>query len=387
MLNEPSVFSSSDSAPQDISEDKPKSLKSPIFEQIETMVAEVCDIYEVDYNPPPPASIRFTGRLRVDSEKAYTRLDEQFSPLDYYAALATNDEGQHVIVALKGRVNPIERPKWPHAVLLVLTILSLLFVGAQQSSAENGDDFFLLDGWPFALGMILILGTHELGHYVAARRHNLNVSLPYFIPFPLHIFGTLGAFILFREPMRNRKQLFDVGVAGPLAGLIVAIPVLFIGLATSDVQTLPQNEDYMFEGDSLFYSAAKYLVFGELLPNDNEDVFINQVAWAGWTGLLLTALNLIPAGQLDGGHVIYTLLGNRTRDLYWPMLVVMIVLSMLSQVWWMLLFLFLLFGRLYAVPLDSITPLDPRRRWLAYLTLVIFVLVFVPMPLQIITAG
>lgn len=387
MLNEPSVFSSSDTSPQDSVEDKPISLKNPLFEQFETAVTEVLDIYEIDTNPPPPASIRFTGRLRVDSESAYETLDEQFKPLDYYAALATNDEGQHVVMALKGRVKPVERPRWPHVVLLILTILSLLFVGAQQASAENGDGFFLLDGWPFALGMILILGTHELGHYFAARRHNLNVSLPYFFPFPLHIFGTLGAFILFREPMRNRKQLFDVGVAGPLAGLVVAIPVLFIGLATSDVQPLPKDENYMLEGDSLFYSAAKYVVFGELLPNEDEDVFINQVAWAGWTGLLLTALNLIPAGQLDGGHIIYTLLGNRTRDLYWPMLVVMIVLSMLSQIWWMLMFLFLLFGRVYAVPLDSITPLDPRRRWLAYAALVILVLVFVPMPLQIISVG
>lgn len=385
MLNEPSVFSSSDTTIQDVSEEKPQQPPNALMGQIEEMVAAVFDVYSVDYNPPPPASIRFTGRLRVDSERAFAQLDEQFKPLDFYVALATDEQDQHVIAALKGRVKPVSRPLWPHVVLFVLTILSLLFVGAQQSGAANGGDVFLLDGWPFALSMILILGTHELGHYFAARRHKLNVSLPYFVPFPLHIFGTLGAFILFREPMRNRKELFDVGVAGPLAGLIVAIPVLFIGLTTSEVEPLPQDESYMIEGDSLLYSFAKLVVFGEILPDDNKDVFINQVAWAGWTGLLLTALNLIPAGQLDGGHVMYTLLGNRMRKMYWPVLAVLFVLSLLSTVWWMLMFLFLLFGRFYAVPLDSLTPLDSRRRRLAYMTLAIFVLVFVPMPLQIVT--
>lgn len=387
MLNEPSAF-----LPDDAAQDEPHvrsqdRAQDALTAQLASLVATVFDVYSVEHNPPPPVLVRFTGKLRIDSEAAYAQLDAQFDALDCHVLLATNEEGQHVIMAIKGRVRPRPRPLWPHMLLFVLTVLSLLLVGAMQATSGADDEgLFLLDGWPFALSMMLILGTHEFGHYIAARRHKMSVSLPYFIPFPLHIFGTLGAFILFREPMPNRKIMFDVGVAGPLAGLIVAVPVLLIGLATSHVEPLPQDEDYMVEGNSIFYAAAKYVVFGEFLPDDDKDVFVNQVAWAGWSGLLLTALNLIPAGQLDGEHIIYTLLGERARRLYWPLGAVFVFLSLLSSVWWLLAFLFFMFGRFYATPLDSITPLDARRRWIAYLALAIFVLIFVPLPLQMVAA-
>lgn len=386
MLNEPSAFLTGDSPVAEQAEAQYPPRDS-IFDQIETLVSAVFDIYTVDYDPMPPAVVRYGGRLRVDSEQAYAQLDEQFKALDCHIAMRTDDQGQHVILALKGRVQAPERPLWPHVLLFMLTLLSLLFVGAMQAAGNRGSEsLFLLDGWPFAVSMMLILGAHEFGHYITARRHGLNVSLPYFIPFPLHVFGTLGAFILFREPTPNRKVMFDVGVAGPLAGLVVALPVLLLGLMTSEIKPLPQDEDYMIEGDSILYATAKYWVFGEFLPNDDdEDVFVNQVAWAGWSGLLLTALNLIPAGQLDGGHIMYTLLGERARQLYWPMVAVFVALSLLSSVWWLLTFLFLMFGRFYAVPLDNVTPLDSRRRRLAYLAFVIFVLIFVPLPLRMVT--
>jgi len=181
--------------------------------------------------------------------------------------------------------------------------------------------------------------------------------------------------------MRNRKVLFDVGVAGPLAGLVVALPILFIGLATSNIEPLP-TEAYMLEGDSLLYAVAKYAIFGEWLPSGQEDVFINQLAKAGWTGLFITGLNLIPLGQLDGGHVLFTLLGKRAYRLYYPILGLFLLLSLFNSAWilWTLLLMFL--GRAYAVPLDNITQLGRRRRWLGYAAMVIFLLVFVPNPLQ-----
>lgn len=387
MLNEPSVLVPDDDAQGESSDRVQSHPHDPLTGQLESLVATVFDVQSIDHNPPPPALARFTGTLRVDSETAYARLDEQFVALDCHVLLATTDEGQHVIIAIKGRIRPRARPLWPHVLLFVLTVLSLLLVGAMQEASRAEDDgLFLLDGWPFAVSMMAILGTHEFGHYIAARRHHMSVSLPYFIPFPLHVFGTLGAFIMFREPIPNRKIMFDVGVSGPLAGLIIAVPVLFIGLATSTVEPLPQDEDYMVEGNSLFYAAAKYVVFGEFLPGDDKDVFVNQVAWAGWSGLLLTALNLIPAGQLDGGHIVATLLGARARKLYWPLGAVFVFLSLLSSVWWLLAFLFFMFGRFYVTPLDSVTPLDARRRRVAYLALGILVLIFVPLPLQMVAA-
>lgn len=389
MLNEPSTIASGNyhsPTPAVSTVEKPK---NPDMEQLEMTVASVMDIYKVDTDPAHSISLAFTGRLRIDSETAYERLEANFAPLDYHPLLSTNEQGQHIILALKGRIHPPPRPWWPNALLFVLTVFSLLYVGAlHQAGLQNETEAPPLSeiwrGWPYALSLILILGTHELGHYFAARYHKVNVTLPYFIPMPFSGFGTLGAFIQLRAPMRNRKVLFDVGAAGPLAGLIVAIPILIIGLATSKVESLP-DEPYVLEGDSLIYTGAKALIFGEFLPNGEEDVFINQLAKAGWTGLFVTALNLIPLGQLDGGHVTFTLFGQQARRLYIPLITGFMILSLFNPNWLLWTLILLLLGRFYAVPLDSVTPLDKRRRWVGYAALIMFVLVFVPNPLQLIT--
>lgn len=383
MLNEPSILASGTSGVIPPAETSISSQK-PAADQLGTVVAEVMDVYKVEYDPAPAVRASYTGRLRVDSETAYARLDEHFAALDYHVVLTTDDENRPVILALKGRVHPRPRPTWPNIMLLALTILSLLFVGAaHQAGMQDRDSIVLWEGIPYAASILLILGAHELGHYFAARYHRVNVTLPYFIPLPFGFFGTLGAFIQLREPMRNRKILFDIGVAGPLVGFVVAVPILLIGLATSHVEPLP-SEDYVLEGDSLLYATAKFTVFGEFLPNADEDVFINQLAKAGWTGLFITGLNLIPLGQLDGGHVVFTLLGKHARRLYVPVLGIFLALSFFNSAWLIWTLLLFLLGRAYAVPLDTITPLDRRRRWLGYTALMIFVLVFVPNPLHIV---
>jgi membrane-associated protease RseP (regulator of RpoE activity) len=206
----------------------------------------------------------------------------------------------------------------------------------------------------------------------------LAVTLPYFIPLPfISLFGTLGAFIQLREPIRNRKMLLDVGAAGPLTGLIFALPILLYGLATSPV-LVPQGG--LLEGNSLVYALAKIVTFGRFLPDGQVDVILNQWAWAGWTGLLVTALNLIPLGQFDGGHVLYSLLGRRARIFYYPLMAGMILLVFASQVWLLWVVMLFLFGRVYATPLDDITPLDSRRRGIALLVLFVFAVIFVPIP-------
>lgn len=384
MLNEPSVFSTEradgKTPPSQTVMPEPR----VVYPELEAAVQEVMDVYKVNHDPPPPAKVAFTGRLRIDSEAAYERLDAVFDKQDFHTLLTTDDEGQHVVLAVKGRIRPRPRPWWPNALLLVLTFFSLLYVGAvQQAGIDDRTEISLWQGLPYALSLLLILGTHELGHFFAARHHKVSVTLPYFIPMPLFFFGTLGAFIQLREPMRNRKILFDVGAAGPLAGMVVAVPILLIGLATSTVEPLP-TESYILEGDSLLYAAAKTLIFGRYLPGGGEDVFISQLAKAGWTGLFVTGLNLIPLGQLDGGHVIYTLLGRRAQRLYFPLVGTFLVLSFFNSSWllWTMLLFFL--GRVYATPMDTITPLDSRRRRLGWATLVIFVLVFVPNPLNIV---
>ena len=375
--------------------------------EIRDIVSAILVIQEENYEPDPQTVLRdnimvsgpnveliatFEGRLLADSEPAYEQIDNALRPLRMLPVFRRHDT-HDVIHVLGGRVTPQPRNVWVNVILFAITVFSVLVLGTEIAISEIAytnpfranqlvSNFFmeLWRGLPYAISILLILGSHELGHYFAARRHKLAVTLPYFIPAPFISFlGTFGAFIQLREPMRNRKVLLDVGAAGPLAGLIFAIPILFIGLATSRVG--PISPGGMLEGNSVLYAVAKMLVFGRFLPDGQVDVYINQLAMAGWAGLLVTALNLIPLGQLDGGHILYSLIGNGARRLYYPLVAASVALAFVSQAWVLWVLLLLLFGRTYAAPLDMITPLDKRRRWIGILALCMFVVTFVPVPL------
>jgi membrane-associated protease RseP (regulator of RpoE activity) len=238
-------------------------------------------------------------------------------------------------------------------------------------------------GWPFALSLIAILGVHESGHYLVARRHGVQVSLPYFIPMPFGPFGTMGAFISMKSPPLNRRHLLRIGVAGPLSGLVVGLVVLIYGLSISHVGVIPPGTPFYREGNSIAYLLAKFALFGQWLPRGSLDVNLSPVAFAGWAGLLVTGLNLIPAGQLDGGHVAYALLGHRARYLTWAMGAILAALGLLWPGWflWVLLVLFL--GSRREVLLDDITPLSRGERLLGLAAMLAFALLFVPVPLLI----
>jgi membrane-associated protease RseP (regulator of RpoE activity) len=219
----------------------------------------------------------------------------------------------------------------------------------------------------------------------------------------------MGAAILMQGTPKNKRVLFDIGVAGPLAGMVVAIPVLLLGLSLSHLEVIrPIGGMLEMEGNSLLYLAAKYLTFGRLLPAPANlggtspllywiryfftgrpipmgatDVFIHPVAFAGWAGLLVTALNLIPAGTLDGGHVVYSLFGDKAARAYPFVLLGLLGLGVFWNGWWIWAVLLLWLGRVHAEPLDQITPLDPPRLALAALTIAIFVLTFSPVPFSV----
>jgi membrane-associated protease RseP (regulator of RpoE activity) len=347
----------------------------------------------------PPGEPRvlgiFEGRLTMDSEAAYAKLDTLLGTLNALPLFRELD-GRHVVIALQGRVQPQPRSSWLNIALFIATLFSVLIVGYEmaisQIAAENIAqardilDRGLIELWrglPYAVSILLILGAHELGHYFAARYHNVAVTLPYFIPAPfVSLIGTFGAFIQLRAPMRNRKTLLDVGAAGPLMGLIFAVPILFIGLATSQLDAIRPGT---LEGNSLLYALAKTLTFGRFVPDGVVDVYVNQLAWAGWTGLLVTGLNLIPIGQLDGGHILYALIGERARLLYYPIIAGMVALVFITEAWFFWLILLFLFGRVYATPLDTITRLDRRRQIVAVVSLIVFVVTFVPLPFTQVT--
>ena len=322
---------------------------------------------------------------------------------------------QHVVILMNGTIQAKPTKVWPNLLFFGLTLLCVMFVGggygnpsATVPTSVNGWIQFLLGGLPFAIALLAILACHEFGHYLAARFHKTAVTLPFFIPLPVG-FGTLGAFIQLKEPPRNRRILLDIGIAGPLAGLIVALPILLYGLAHSPVERLPMQLPLLqgFEGNSILYLLLKFIVKGQILPQPSTyaglnpiiywiryfftgrplpagglDVSLNPIAWAGWIGLLVTALNLIPAGQLDGGHVMYVLLGKRASKLLPFILLVLVGLSFVYQGWLIWAALVFLLGRFHAEPLDQITPLDPKRRLIAILGVIIFVLVFMPVPLS-----
>jgi membrane-associated protease RseP (regulator of RpoE activity) len=371
------------------------------------------------------ALMRYRGRLvNPDTEEAYDQMTVALKPYNVIP-LFRWDAGQHAVLLVPAWRKPGASNYWVNIGLFILTILSVLLAGALYTATS--DPFvqgvtlgsileWLKSGWPFAVSMLAILGTHEFGHYLAGRYHNTLVTLPYFIPFPFSPFGTMGAFISMKEPPKNRRILLDIGIAGPLAGLVVAIPVLLYGLSLSKVGPLPASMAHaaglQLEGNSLLYLLSKFAVFHQVLPHPVSygsvppllywlryfftgqplplgglDVNLSPVAWAGWAGLLVTSLNLVPAGQLDGGHMLYVLLGSKGARRVLPFILAgAVILGFFWSGWWLWAALIFFMGRVYAEPLDQITPLDGKRKALAILALIIFLLVFTPVPL-ILVAG
>ena len=376
---------------------------------------DVKDIFHVESietpRKAPQGTIIFIGSLLMqDSEAAYDQIAERWRIRDYTPMLR-HYKGQIGLIAQPGVVVATPSNPWINLGLAIATILSVLFTGALyecQCVPQTLGEW--LTGLPMMLAMMAILLAHEFGHYFAAKYHKVAVTLPYFIPLPIiSPVGTLGAFIQLRSPFKTKKQLFDIGVAGPLGGLIFAIPLIFWGVANSSVTELQRNPEAtsLLEGNSFFYLGVKYLIHGELLPNfdaysdipfvremllliagiipegGGTDIFINSVAFAAWFGLFVTAMNLLPVGQLDGGHVIYCLIGEKARILGLVLIGAMMLAGFLWAGWlvWALL-VFLVIGVAHPPPLNDLVPLDLGRKILAYVMIFIFVIMFMPNPLQ-----
>lgn len=341
---------------------------------------------ETTYNAPESDHVRFRGQLLCAPEACYEELRRRFERHGY-TPLLRREGRETVVIAMPAVFRPAPSRWQLNLVLFILTVLSTLLTGALYHEDFTGQNLAreIWLGWPFSLSLLAILGAHEMGHYVAARYHGAPVTLPYFIPFPLSPIGTMGAVIRLKAPLKNRRALLDMGVAGPLAGMAVAIPVLIYGLATSGMGPPPAGAYYQ-EGNSILYAVLKRLIFDRWLPADGLDVQLNMIAWAGWVGLLVTALNLIPVGQLDGGHVLYTLLGRRAALLFWPAVLSLITFALFYNVvmWWVWGVLLFVLGRQYAVPLDDVTRLDRPRLLIAFFAMLLFFLIFMPNPLQVV---
>jgi membrane-associated protease RseP (regulator of RpoE activity) len=337
-----------------------------------------------------PSGIRiFRGRLRESAAMAYEKVKRAFS--DRSVPMVQEDEelGASIVLMPKPvEQATLERPirPWVNWLLFGLTIVTTTWAGARN----QGINLFR-EPWrfttclPYSLGLLAILGVHELGHYFTAKRNGIRVTPPYFIPVPFAL-GTFGAFIQMRSPTENRRALFDVAIAGPLAGLAVAIPALLIGLRYSTI--LPGNPGAdsgliggTSVGSSLLFAFLAKLSLGEALQYGHV-VRLSPLAFAGWLGLFVTALNLLPVGQLDGGHIAHALFGRRIGDTVgtiamWSLLLLAIFVWPGLTLWAIIVFFV---AGTTVPPLNDLTPLAPSRRWLGYATFVLLGLIVAPLP-------
>ena len=269
-----------------------------------------------------------------------------------------------------------------HLILFVLTILSTLLVGAMQTGTDLlKEPGKIYKGIPFSLTLMLILLSHELSHYFTSKRHGVKATLPYFIPAPT-IIGTFGAFIKMKSPIVTRRALIDIGASGPIAGFIISLIATVFGLVLSEIVPVSQTSGALNLGDSILFSFLSGIILGAI-PS-GSDILLNPVAFAGWIGLFVTSINLIPIGQLDGGHIAYALMGEKHIQLSMSLILIMILLGLLSwEGWFVWAALLLILGLRHPPILSWEVPLDRKRKVIGWFALVIFILTFIPVPFKI----
>ena len=271
-----------------------------------------------------------------------------------------------------------------HVILFVLTFFTTLLAGAMLSGVipwETPGEIYR--GLPFSLTLLLILITHEFSHYFMSRRHNVSVTLPYFIPAP-SIIGTFGAIIKMKPPIFDRRALIDIGASGPIGGFLVAIVAVIIGLSFSEV--VPIEEIQNIEGGLSLGSSILFSIITKITLNidpEQYDVILHPVAFAGWIGFLVTSLNLLPIGQLDGGHIVYALFGERHKNIAMLTIPLLAILGVIFWPGWLIwAFLMIIIGYRHPPVVYPHVQLDRKRRVIGWVSLVIFILTFTPMPIS-----
>jgi membrane-associated protease RseP (regulator of RpoE activity) len=278
-----------------------------------------------------------------------------------------------------------------HIVLFFLTFLTLTYRESLFSIIflfdwQTGVDLLLLE-WSYSVPLLLILLCHEMGHYVPARFYSLRATLPYFIPIPINPIGTMGAVIRIKDPIPDKKKLFDIGVGGPLLSFILSVPVWIIGLYLSELvplSTIQSWENSIRFGDSIFTYWTGQLILGPYSPEE-FDILIHPLARAGWVGLIITAINLLPFGQLDGGHIIYSIFGERYRSWIYYLFLCLVILSLFHFSWlvWAFLIFYIIKIEHPFVPDSPTGEIGKSRVYLGLFMLVSLIFIFVPFPLEI----
>ncbi|MFB2875514.1 site-2 protease family protein [Floridanema aerugineum] len=362
-------------------------------------------LQDLEYHPQ---AVICRGHLRTKSEEAYrtirSNIEAKFG--DRFFVIFQDSFTEHPFFALvpNPQAHPdvkrsnanLHRPGLALALLLI-TLFTTTVIGTEIAGvtvkALQSDPSLLIKGLPYSLALMTILGVHEMGHYLMAKRYKIRTTLPYFIPIPFFL-GTFGAFIQMRSPVPNRKALFDVGIAGPLAGFIVTLPLLIWGLANSSVVPLPERTgilqfDALIPNFSILLAILSKLAIGSELTSKSA-INLHPVAVAGYIGLIITALNLMPVGQLDGGHIVHAMFGQRKAaaigQLARLLLLFVSLMPILFQVtliprdfllWALFLFLMPVFDE---PALNDVTELDNKRDLFGLLSLALLLLIILPAP-------
>lgn len=353
-------------------------------------------LQQLDYRPQ---AILCRGKLQTAPEQAYERIKKNIEGVfgDRFLVLFQESlQGQPFFALVPNpstETQPgtlTENPTRPlfALFLLALTILTTTLVGAEMSGVTpeqlQSDGSVILKGLPYSLGVIAILGVHELSHYLAAVHYRVRTTLPYFIPIPFFL-GTFGAFIQMRSPIPHRKALFDVAIAGPLGGLVVTLPLLWWGLSNSEVVTLPENGtmlkfDALDPRFSLLFAVISKFAMGEAFTKGMA-IDLHPLAIAGYIGLIVTALNLMPVGQLDGGHIIHAMLGQRSAIAVGQFArLAIIVLAFIERDYFLWAIILLLMPINDQPALNDVTELDNRRDLLGLFSMAILVMILLPLP-------
>jgi len=344
-----------------------------LIEYLKTKMIVESEDYDINF-------AQLTGRINLPLETTIKDIEDHFKNSEF-TPIFTSNKGRDVVKI--GIIHTsVDKPKiWLNIILFIATIFTTLWAG---SNFQGGNPFKniheLWQGIPFSFSLMAILTAHELGHFFVSRRYGMVTSLPYFIPMPNFI-GTFGAMIRMKSIVPNRRALLRVGMAGPIAGFMIALPIAIIGVALSRYVAIPSTGQYMRLGDSLLFWTIVKAVHPALPPG--MDLFLHPMAFAGWIGFLVTAMNLIPIGQLDGGHVAYSMLFQHRKKLYIPLVVILAGFGLLWPGWLVWGLLAFLMARRDPLVKNGLTPLTKKEIIWGLIPFLLLLLTFTPQPIVI----
>jgi len=277
--------------------------------------------------------------------------------------------------------SPVSKFPWVNIILFIITFITTTLAGGQSG---NGFISYFISGLPYSLTLLAILLTHEFGHFFAAKKFGVDATYPYFIPFP-SIIGTMGAVIKTRSPIPDRRALLYIGAMGPLPGFIVSLVAVIVGIYFSEIKPLPPAGGEIpipIFGDSILFALIVKIIHGTL--PQGQDIFLSPYAWAGWIGFLITSLNLMPLGQLDGGHILYSLTGRKQLYFGWTAFTGLVVLSFFWYGWILWIIMALSFLMIAHPPIEKTCELSIAEKIMGWGCMVIFLITFIPVPVKFI---